>query len=74
MLANVCRRISVPITANSATSSGVATLKWLVVPRHACAAMMATSIANTIAVVQPTIARIRVQAGSARNTHASVSE
>ena len=73
-LAAVCTMMSVPITPNSTPFRTVETLKWLVMPRHACTAMMATSIASTIAVVQPTIARIRGQDGSARNTHASVSE
>ena len=46
---------------NSTRSSGVDALKWLVVPRQACASMMATSSTNTIAVIQPTKRRTRGQ-------------
>ena len=46
---------------NNTALSGVETLKWLVVPRHACVSMIATSSTNTIAVVQPTTRRTRGQ-------------
>jgi hypothetical protein len=57
---------------NSVPSSVVDTLKWLVVPRHACASMVATSSTNTTAVVHPTTRRTFDRSGSHSKTHASV--
>ena len=41
------------ITLNIAASKDGAALKWLVLPRAACSAILATSMMNTIATVQP---------------------
>jgi hypothetical protein len=49
--------IAVPITLNRTPSSGVPTLKWLVVPRQACTEMIATSRTRMAAVAQPTMRR-----------------
>ena len=61
-LVAVWTTIAVPITLNTAASNAVPMLKWLVVPRHACTAMAATSRTNTTAVVQPTTRFVRRQA------------
>jgi hypothetical protein len=49
--------------ANSAMSSGVATLKWLVTPRIAWPSMIASSIRKAAAVPRPTIHRVRLHSG-----------
>ena len=61
-----------PMMLNSARSSGELTLKWLVVPRQACSAMIATSITSTPAVVQLTIRLVFRHEPKYRNSHASV--
>ena len=57
---------------NSTASSGVPTLKWLVVPRQAWVAMMVISSTMVSAVIQPMILRIRGHSGRSVKIHASV--
>ena len=59
----VCTTIAEPIVAQSARSSGVPTLKWLVVPRHACATMMTSSSSKVATVVQLTSRRVFLHPG-----------
>src|SRR6185436_19583960 len=61
-----------PITPKRMASTVVETLKWLVVPRQAWAATMATYSTKTTAVVQPISSRVRRHDGSIVNTHARV--
>ncbi len=63
IVTSVCSTMLAPMIENNVASSAVPTLKWLVMPRHACAAMIAHSTTMTTAVVQPTTRRVRVHAG-----------
>jgi len=72
-LLSVWMTMADPMIVKSTASSVVPILKWLVVPRHACVSMIATSSTKMTAAIQPTMRRIRGHSGSSVKIHARVS-